>query len=68
MPKYSVISNNTIINCIVASSKEGAEKLTNLECREFNDDFPYDIGSVFDGTKWFTAREWKEKQEEISGE
>lgn len=42
--KYAVISDNTIVNVILADSKEVAESVTQLECIEYDEENPVDIG------------------------
>lgn len=68
MPKYSVIKDNEVINIIVADSKESAELLTKEECIQINEDFPYGVGSKFDGTVWKTAYELQIENESNGGE
>lgn len=52
MPKYCVITENQIVNLIMADSKEDAELLTGTTCIQQNESFPYGIGYAFDGVKW----------------
>jgi hypothetical protein len=47
---FAVIENNTVINLIVADSKEIAEQITGLTCIEYADNSQIHIGIGFDGT------------------
>ena len=49
MANYAVLNNTTIINIIVANSKEDAETVTNFTCVEIGDNFAYIGGSYKDG-------------------
>jgi hypothetical protein len=52
MPRYSVIYDNKIINSIFADSLEDAIMLTSRECKEENQEFPFGIGYVYNGSEW----------------
>ena len=47
---YAVMSGNTVVNVIVANSKEIAEQVTNTECVEC--DGTFGIGWNRNGTEW----------------
>jgi hypothetical protein len=47
---YAVIKDSTVINVILADSKEIAEEATGLLCVEYADSNPAHIGLGFDGT------------------
>jgi hypothetical protein len=44
---YAVISNNDVINLIVADSKEIAEEVTGLTCVEYTDEDRLEIGMLY---------------------
>jgi hypothetical protein len=52
---YAVIANNTVINVIVADSKEIAEQVRNTECVECDGSFW--IGWTRSGKKWIAPVE-----------
>ena len=47
---FAVISGNSVINIIVADSKEVAEEVTGFTCVEYTSDNPAYIGLGYDGT------------------
>jgi hypothetical protein len=47
---FAVISNNLVINTIVADSKEIAEQVTSFLCVEYTLENPAHIGLGYDGT------------------
>ena len=47
---FAVMSNNTVINLIVADSKEIAEEATKKICIEYTTDNPAHVGLSYDGT------------------
>ena len=49
MSTFAVINNNTVINVIVADTKEIAEQVTNLTCVEYTAENPAAIGWTYDG-------------------
>ena len=46
---FAVISGNSVVNVIVADSKEIAEEVTNCICVEYTDENPAGIGWTYDG-------------------
>ena len=52
MAIYAVIENNTVINVIVADSKEIAEEVTGKLCIKSTQDNGAGIGFAFDGEKF----------------
>ena len=46
---FAVISGNSVVNVIVADSKEIAEEVTNSICIEYTDENPAGIGWIYDG-------------------
>ena len=46
---FAVISHNTIINVIVADTKEIAETVSGRTCVEYTDEKPAGIGWTYDG-------------------
>lgn len=46
---YAVIENNTVINTIVAETKQIAEEVTGLLCIEYTNEDPAGIGWIYDG-------------------
>jgi hypothetical protein len=52
MATYAVLSENSVINIIVADSKEIAESVTRSECIEYTDENPAHIGDTWDGTNF----------------
>lgn len=49
MATFAVLNNSTVINVIVADSKEIAEEATNSICIEYTDENPAGIGYTYDG-------------------
>jgi len=50
MKNFAVISGSSVLNVIVATSKENAELATNAECVEYTEENPAGIGwSYIDG-------------------
>lgn len=47
---FAVISGGTVINVIVADSKEVAEAVTGFTCVEYTDVNPANVGLGYDGT------------------
>lgn len=47
MATYAVIENGTVINVIVADSKEIAEQVTGLECVEYDETSPLQVGATW---------------------
>lgn len=47
---FAVISGNSVVNIIVADSKEIAEEVTGLTCVEYTNENPAHIGLGYDGT------------------
>jgi len=53
MANYAVIKDGTVINTIVADSKEIAEQVTNLTCIEFQlEPGAPGVGWTYDGTNF----------------
>lgn len=50
MPSYAVLSNDVVINTMIADSKELAESLTGGTCVEFTVKDTVQVGFVYDGT------------------
>jgi hypothetical protein len=44
MYSYAIVENGTVINTIIADSKEIAESVTGKECVEYTDENPMGIG------------------------
>ncbi len=50
MPSYAVLHGNTVVNLIVADSKEIAEEFSGSTCIEYANTPPYpEIGYIYDG-------------------
>lgn len=49
MKNFAVLDNNTVVNTIVADTKEIAEQVTNATCIEYNEANPAGIGYHYDG-------------------
>jgi len=47
MATYAVIENGTVINVIVADSKETAEQVSGLECVEYTEEDPLMTGATW---------------------
>jgi hypothetical protein len=47
MPKYAVLNGNTVINFIIADSKEIADNVTKLNCVECPPSTKIDVGGVY---------------------
>ena len=54
MAKFAVMNDDTVIEVIVANSKEDAELATNAICIEYDDNNPAGIGWTYDGTTFKT--------------
>lgn len=52
MANYAVIENNTVINIIIADSKEIAEEVTKQTCVEYTNESPAGIGYTYNGTNF----------------
>jgi hypothetical protein len=52
MATFAVLSGDSVINIIVADSREIAEEVTRSECIEYTDEKPACIGDVWDGTNF----------------
>ena len=52
MKTFAVMSGNSVINIIVADTKEVAEEATNATCIEFNEINSASIGWQHDGEKF----------------
>ena len=50
MANFAVIHNNTIMNVVVADSKEIAESVVGSECIEYTDENPAVIGWFYNST------------------
>jgi hypothetical protein len=48
MATFAIIENGTVINVIVADSKEIAEQVTEKECFEYTEDNPIVVGASWD--------------------
>ena len=59
MSNFAVISGNTVINIIVADSKEIAEMVTGSTCQEITDEFPAKMNWQYvpEEDKWYDAEE-----------
>jgi hypothetical protein len=56
MANFAVIENNTVVNLIVADTKEIAETVTNLECIEYPDTSDIAIGNEFsEEFQWYVS-------------
>ena len=50
MPSFAVLNGDTVVNKIVADSKEIAEEFSGLTCVEYANQPPYpEIGYTYDG-------------------
>jgi hypothetical protein len=49
---FAVISENSVVNIIVADSKEVAEEVTGFTCVEYTDENPAGIGWNYDGVSF----------------
>jgi hypothetical protein len=49
MSTFAHISNNIVVNVIIADTKEIAETITGETCIEYTEDSPVGIGWVYDG-------------------
>ena len=50
MANFAVIHNNTVMNIVVADSKEIAESVVGSECIEYTDENPAVIGWFYNST------------------
>ena len=50
MSAFAVIKDAVVVNLIVADSQKIAEEVTGLECKEYSESLPADIGWIYDGT------------------
>ena len=50
MATFAVIDNNTVINVIVADTKEIAETVTGLTCVEYTQENRVSVGWTYDGS------------------
>lgn len=48
MAKFAVLNGNTVVNFIVADSKEIAEQVTKSVCIEYTPESTYDVGAHYD--------------------
>ena len=48
MANFAVISNNTVMNIIVAETQADAELVTNATCVEYTTENPAAIGDIYD--------------------
>jgi hypothetical protein len=63
MATYAVIENNTVINTIIADTKEIAEQITEKTCIEYTEQNPAVIGLGYDGTTFEQMPEIEEPTE-----
>jgi hypothetical protein len=52
MANFAVIKDGSVINIIIADTKEIAELVTQLTCIEYTDSKPAGIGYTYDGEKF----------------
>jgi hypothetical protein len=58
MAHFAILVNNTVVNTIVAETKELAESIyPGSVLQEFDSSFPINIGMVFDGTTFNYAEQ-----------
>ena len=62
MPRYAMLSNNTVENIIVADDKEATEKMLNCKLIEITPENPIGVGWVYNPeTGTFPALETREE-------
>ena len=52
MATWAVLAGNSVVNIIVADTKEVAEAVTNATCIEYTNENPAGIGWTWDGKKF----------------
>ena len=57
MPNFAVLNNNIVVNRIVADSKEIAQQFVGLDCVEYLDENPLEIGYIYDGENFNAPNE-----------
>jgi len=54
MATWAVLSGNSVVNIIVADTKEVAEAVTNATCIEYTNENPAGIGWTWDGKNFIS--------------